>query len=376
MLPANLPAILHVAAPGRAGGLESVLLELTSGLHQIGHRVALAVVLESGSSDHPVVRRARAAGVDVRALEVSRRAYLREYEWLGEVIADCAPDVVHTHGYRADLIAGRAARSAGVPWISTVHGFAGGDRKNQFYEWLQRRSYRRARMVIAVSRPIRARLIASGVQPEGVLLLPNAWAPKALLTRSEARTRLNIAQEGSVIGWVGRLSREKGADVFLDALARLPDRRWTASIVGDGAERPALESQARVLGISDRLRWHGMLPAAEELYPAFDAWVLSSRTEGTPIALLEAMAARVPVVATAVGGVPDVLSDAEALLVPSERPRELAAAIATALADTAQAARRAEAAYRRLTESYSPAGWLDAHVALYRSLALTPSPGA
>jgi len=128
--------------------------------------------------------------------------------------------------------------------------------------------------------------------------------------------------------------------------------------------------------VADRVNWHGLVPDAADLYPAFDAWVLSSRTEGTPIALLEAMAARVPVVATAVGGVPDVVSSAEALLVPSEQPRELAAALATVLADRAQAALRAEAAYRRLTEAYSPGGWLDAHVALYRSLAVTSSPGA
>jgi glycosyltransferase involved in cell wall biosynthesis len=124
------------------------------------------------------------------------------------------------------------------------------------------------------------------------------------------------------------------------------------------------------------VQWHGLVPDAADLYPAFDAWVLSSRTEGTPIALLEAMAARVPVVATAVGGVPDVVGPAEALLVPPEQPRALAAAVASILTDPAQAALRAEAAYQRVTEAYSPGAWLDAHVALYRTLVLASAGAA
>jgi glycosyltransferase involved in cell wall biosynthesis len=368
--------ILHVAAPAEAGGLESVLLDLMSGLKQAGHRVGLAAVLDHGTASHPVAERAVTLGIHVFRLEIPPRAYLREYKSLRRVIAEFGPDVVHTHGYRADLVCGRAARGAGVPWVTTVHGFSGGDWKNRLYEWLQVRAYRRADAVLAVSRPIRAHLVESGVPIDRVHLLPNAWTPKPIIPREEARRRLGLAGSDWVVGWVGRLSREKGADVFLEALALLPQSGWTASIIGAGDERPALETRVRALGISDRLRWHGLLPNAAALYRAFDVWVLSSRTEGTPIALFEAMAARVPVVATTVGGVPDVVSSAEALLVPSEQPRDLAAAIATVLADTAQAALRAEAAYRRLTEAYSPGGWLDAHVALYRSLALTSSPGA
>ena len=145
------------------------------------------------------------------------------------------------------------------------------------------------------------------------------------------------------IGWVGRLTREKGADIFLEALALLPHRAWVASIVGEGRERAALEAQAARLGIADRVRWHGLVPDAAAIYPAFDAWVLSSRTEGTPIALFEAMAARVPAVVTTVGGVPDVVTPFEAILVRPEDPAALAAAIGNLLAEGDGAAARAEA---------------------------------
>jgi glycosyltransferase involved in cell wall biosynthesis len=260
--------------------------------------------------------------------------------------------------------------------VSTAHGFTGGDLKNRLYEWLQRRAFRRADAVIAVSEPIRKRLVDAGVAADQVHLFPNAWTPRPLVPRAEARQRLGISDGSPVIGWVGRLTAEKGADVFLEALALLPDRRWQASIIGDGRERPALEARARSLGVADRLHWHGIVPEAAALYQAFDVWVLSSRTEGTPIALFEAMAARVPAVVTAVGGVPAVVSGSEAILVPSERPEIVADAIGLVLADGPGAAVRAEAAYRRLVTEFATPRWLEAHVALYGLVRSTRSPGA
>jgi glycosyltransferase involved in cell wall biosynthesis len=370
--PATL-TILHIAAPGPVGGLESVVLDLTSGLEQAGHRVVLAAVLDAEPGGHPVIRRAADRGVEVRPLVVARRGYVRECRQLREAIKQLGPDVIHTHGYRADLVGGLAARRSGVPWLSTVHGFIGGDRKNRIYEWLQVRSYRRAQAIVAVSGPIQSRLVKDGVPAAHVRLLPNAWAPRPILARDEARHRLGITGRDPVIGWVGRLSREKGADVLLEALAQLPHRRWSASIIGEGRERPALEAQARRLGIANLVQWHGLIPDAAEVYSAFDTWVLSSRTEGMPIALFEALAAGVPAVVTRVGGVPDVVSTNEALLVPSDDARALAAAIDEQLSDAIGGQQRAGQARRRLATVFAPGPWIDAHESLYRTLVLDRS---
>jgi len=345
-----------------------VLIELTGGLSQLGHRIVLAALQASGAPDSPALDRVTALGVEVVRVRVPSRAYGTEFHRLREVIETFQPDVVQTHGYRADLLGGLAARCAEVPWVSTAHGFTGGDLKNRFYERLQRWSYRRAQAVIAVSAPLRAQLISDGVPPKRAHFLANAWAPKPLLSREAALAKLGLGAAAPVIGWVGRLTREKGADLFLEALALISDQDWCASIVGDGRERQALEAQAERLGIGGRVHWHGLQPGAAALYPAFDVWVLSSRTEGTPIALFEALAARVPVVTTMVGGVPDVVSSAEALLVEQEQPAALAAAIGLVLADPCAAAARAESAYQRLLASFATTPWLDAHVALYRAI--------
>jgi len=365
-MPASRPlTILHIAAPAVAGGLESILLDLAGGLARSGHRAVLATVLDPGTEQHPVPGRAAELGVEVVRVVVPPRSYLREYRGLRRAIESVRPDLVHTHGYRADLLGGLAARHAGLPWVSTAHGFTGGDRKNRAYEWLQVRAYRSAQAVVAVSRPIQHRLARAGVPADRIQVLPNAWTPKPLLGRDEARSRLGIPADEYVVGWVGRLTHEKGADVFLEALSRAGDLPWRASILGDGRDRNRLEARARALGIGDRVRWHGPVFGAAAFFSAFDAFVLSSRTEGTPVALMEAVAAHVPVVSTAVGGVPDMFSGAEIILVPSERPEAIAAGLRGIAEDPTAARRRSGAAFDGLAARFSLGDWLASHLALY-----------
>ncbi|PYO73016.1 MAG: hypothetical protein DMD64_08725 [Gemmatimonadetes bacterium] len=188
------------------------------------------------------------------------------------------------------------------------------------------------------------------------------------LDRDAARRTLGIPREDFVVGWVGRLSVEKGPDVLLDALPHLNTVPLTISLIGGGtgAEQRALRARADKLGVADRIRWHGVVPDAERVYTAFDVCVLSSRTEGTPVVLFEAMAAGVPIVATAVGGVPDVLSAEEAVLVASEDPVGLAAGIRDVYAHAAAAARRARAARLRLEREFGVGPWLDRYAGIYR----------
>ena len=362
----NAPmTILHLTAPGQVGGLESVVLALTAGLHNRGHRAVLGAVYSRAPGSEALTARARSLGVEAREIVLSPRAYVQEFRSITALMDTLRPDVVHTHGYRSDLIGGAAARRANVPWVTTLHGFTGGGLKNRAYEWLQVRAGRRADALVAVSRAIRDRLLRAGANEARVHVVPNAWSERPLLRTAEARRRLGLVGGGPVIGWVGRLSREKGADLFLEALALMRELPWRASIVGDGRERPALQAQAARLGLAERIDWHGVVLDAASIYPAFDVWVLSSRTEGTPIALFEAMAARVPVVAAAVGGVPDVVSRDEAWLVPSEQPDALAGALREVLADPAAAATKADIALATLRGKFAEPAWISAHLRIY-----------
>ncbi len=363
------PRVLHALAPGPAGGLESVVRMLAEEWARQGGEVGVALTLDAGCDVPEEFAALREAGVAVLVHEVKPRGYLRERALQLDTLRAFRPDIVHSHGYRADLLAGSAAGHLRVARVSTVHGFTGGDWKNRLYESLQLRFLRGFDAVIAVSRPLVARLAQTGIPVDRIVQIPNAWGPTGpALPRAAARAALGLPAEGVLLGWVGRLSREKGPDIFLRALALPAAGRAQAVIIGEGGMREELLAQTVALGVSDRVHWAGLVPRAGRLLAAFDGFVLSSRTEGTPIALFEAMAAGVPIVATGVGGVPDVLEGGVALVVPPADPGALAEGIGLLLADPAEARARAARAGRRLTDAYALDPWLARHRELYTSI--------
>lgn len=361
--------ILHVLAPADFGGLERVVFNLVIGQRERGHSVHVLMFLDPGrTANHPLARELTHHGVDVQTVEIPPRRYLHERRALDTALDRFRPYVVHFHGARVDVLDAPVARRAGYRTITTVHGFTGGDRKNRLYEFLQKRSMRRADAVVAVAATQMPTLVAAGVPAERIHVVPNAWRGNgAPLDRRDARERIGLpADAGPVVGWIGRLTHEKGADVFLDGLKLVTHGVVTAVIVGGGPQREVLQRRASLLGLADRVRWVGALEHAAAILRAFDVFVMSSRTEGTPIVLFEAIAADVPVVATSVGGIPDVVGPGGAILVEPERPAALAAAIDEILADGRAARERSGAAKTRLSTGFAPEPWLDRHEEIYR----------
>ena len=331
--------------------------------------VHVAAVIEPSEADsHPFVARLESLNVPVSVIPVRSRSYVKEYRKLSKLVARLRPRIVHTHGYRADVLGGAAARAHGAASVSTVHGFTGEGVRNRLYELVQILALRRMDAVIGVSAPIVRRLSEGGVYRERIHLIANALAATPVLARSAARERLGIGTDELVVGWVGRLSKEKGADVMLEALAAA-DPRWRLSVIGNGSELAGLREQAATLRIAERVAWHGALADAGFLLTAFDAFVLSSRTEGTPITILEAMNARVPIVATRVGGIPDMITPAHALLVDPEAPSEIATALEEVRGNADAANRRTELAHQRLLECYDLSVWADAIERVYEGIA-------
>ena len=362
-------SIVHLLAPGDAGGLESVVRALATGQARQGHIVRMVAVLRAQGAPPSWLEPLAHEGVEVVPLVLPGRRYLRERAVVAALCRELGPDVVHSHGYRPDVVGAAGARKAGTPTVSTVHGFTGGGWKNRLYERLQLRALRAFDAVVAVAMPLAERLALAGVPRERLHVIPNAYGGgTTFATRADARRTLGVAEDVLHIGFVGRLGREKGADVLIDAVHRLAERNLVVSIVGDGRERRALERQAAALGLEGIIRFHGLMPDAARLLRAFNLLVLSSRTEGTPIVLLEGMAAGVPVVASRVGGVPDVVTSRDALLVPPEQPELLASAIASVLRAPKAAAARANRASARLADIAAMEPWLDRYEQLYREV--------
>jgi glycosyltransferase involved in cell wall biosynthesis len=281
-------------------------------------------------------------------------------------------DLIHSHGYRADLIALAVAWFLRVPVVSTCHGFTPIDRRLAFYSRLNVMLLRRFTQVIAVSARMRDDLLGEGLRPDKVALVTNAVETVGDSTmqseRQTTRARLGVVDGEFMLGSVGRLSAEKGIHHLLDALAlRAPDHPWRLVIVGDGPRRDELEHLARRAGLSQRVIFAGFQSDVSPWYAAMDAFVLPSLTEGTPMALLEAMARRIPVVASAVGGVPAIISSGvNGLLVPPADTQALSDAIRM-MADSGGLRQALSAAGQAtVLERYNVSTWVNRVRAVYQ----------
>lgn len=364
-------SVVHLLAPATVGGLETVVETLAAGQAAAGDDVCVAAVLSDGDVEpHPFVEAVRGRGVDVEVLRLSGRAYVEERRRVADLLGRSGADVLHTHGYRPDVVAAPVARARGVGTVTTVHGYTGGGGvKGRLYEWLQTRAFRRFDAVVAVSEKLRGDLVRAGVPAARAHALPNAWESTSdLLPRRTARERLGLPPDEDVVGWVGRLSPEKAPDLALKALAASRTPCLHLSVIGSGPLEQEARALAATLGLGERVRWHGVVPRAGLALAALDVLLITSWTEGTPATLLEAMAAGVPVVSTAVGGIPAVVGSEEAWLVPAGDVDALAAALDQVLANPHAAQARAAAARRRLKASFAVGPWVERYRDIYQSV--------
>jgi glycosyltransferase involved in cell wall biosynthesis len=278
------------------------------------------------------------------------------------------PDIIQTHAVKSHFLVRSAGLPKTAPWVAFHHGYTWPTLKARAYNQLDRWSLRAARQVLTVSIPFRDQLVAVGVRPERIQIVHNAisadWGSKSQAADS------GIPPGRKVILIVGRLSREKDHLTLLEAVHRLrPAIAPHLIIVGDGPERQRIDEKIRQLNLEGYVTLTGHQSSAEAWYGLADVAVLSSLSEGSPNALLEAMATNVPVVATAVGGVPEIVTDEEsALLVKPGDAAAMSAAIARILNEPKLAARLAQRSHELIVERHTPEARVRRLVAIYRGL--------
>jgi len=325
-------------------------------------------VIVTGSADARLVKQAKDAGIEVRMLAslVPEIAPHTDLAALRELTAMCRRDgfdVVHTHSAKAGTLGRLAAASAGVRRIvHTLHGFPfhefqSGLRRNA-YVAVERRLARYTDVFLAVGTGVAAEAVRRGIAPPDRLRtiappIESAMAPADPTRRRRAREMLGLSHEARVIGTVGRLDYQKAPEHFVEAMSRLPDDVqgvW----VGDGPLRGKIEHLLRGKQLEGRLRLLGNRTDVPDILPAFDVFVMASRYEGLPCAIAEAMSVGIPVVATAVNAVPDLVVAGETgLLVQPARPRALATAVSHLLEHPDTARRLAERGGAALGERFT-----------------------
>lgn len=308
------------------------------------------------------------------------RATLRE---LTALLRDTASDVLLCHGYKAHILGRLAARRVGTPAVAVSRGWTGETRKVKFYEWLDRRHLRFMDHVVCVSDGQAEKVRRWCRVPESRITVIRNSARLAAFENHDpsARGRLlaffpsdnGVSQ---VVLAAGRLSPEKGFGVLVEAAAMICRDNPAAGVVlfGEGALRSGLEGRVAELGLAGRFVMPGFRSDLDSLIGAADVVVLPSFTEGLPNVALEASAAGVPVVATAVGGTPEVIADGESgILVPPRQPGAIAAKVGELLRDPALRERMGEAGRGRMRTQFTFEAQASAYLKLLHSLYSTPA---
>jgi glycosyltransferase involved in cell wall biosynthesis len=362
-------------------------------------RVVYASSLESGgplSNVRDLAPRVAAAGLDVKVLCQSA-AVARGFGALGLETAvvplqrriDAAgarrvgrelrgADVVHTHDRRTGLVVRPLARRHGAVSVHTLHGVP-----DEIFSRVGREGapdepgVSRARIAWLVQGVLRAEALLSQLS---TTVVPSHALARFLVLHGFDRRRLRVIPNGITVlrpepakpndplrvGTAAILEYRKGLDVLLEACARM-EAPFVLEVYGEGSLRTSLEDEARRLGVE--ARFHGFVDRPEERISALDVFVLPTRADNLPIAVLEAMASAVPVVTTRVGGLPELVADGETgVLVEPDDPAALADALTALLLDPARRAALGRAGAQRARERFDSERIAAQMVALYREL--------
>jgi len=349
--------ILHLSATNFFGGPERQILGHALAADNQRYRIIVAAFSEAGKETE-LVRLARDAGVPAATIFV-RHAYdpgaIRK---ITKLIDEFNVDVLVSHNYRSNLLGRRAARRKQIRHIAVSRGWTAENLKVRLFHWLDKITLHNSDRVICVSRDKKIELQTTGVPEQRLSIIPNAVTvpdqpPDPTV---DWRARYGWEPTAPVIVSAGRLSREKGPDVFVAAIPEILRRCPAARFIlfGDGPAKDNVMGLVDRMGLSDTVKLAGHVTELPGELPAFTILVNPSRSEGMPNIILEAMAVRLPVAGTAVGGVSELIVDQKTgRLVPPEDPAALAEAVIEMLENRDQTTRYAETAQQMIRADYS-----------------------
>jgi glycosyltransferase involved in cell wall biosynthesis len=389
-----MPKLLLVITKGNWGGAQRYVFDMATNLRG-RYDVAVACGMPG-----TLVERLAAENVPVHVIprlgrDISILGDLSSFFSLIKLFWKERPAVVHLNSSKIGGIGAVAARLCGIRHIIfTVHGFAFNEERPWWHKvlitiasWL---SVLFATKAICINRTEYNQLIRWPMMKHKAVLIYNGLATPAFLKPAEARqhiatitNRPELASEAvHLVGTISELVANKGLTYAIEAFGQLPDSHFV--IMGTGDQRSELENEARELGVADRVHFAGFVPGASQYLRGFDVFLLSSIKEGLPYVILEAGSAKIPVVSTNVGGIPDLITDMEhGILVQTRKPQELARAIAFMRNHKKQSQQFAKELCERVKSEFSIERMVQQTIAVYgvlpaasASSLTTPAPTA
>ncbi len=363
--------VLQIASTSAIGGAEQMIM------HYIRHADPARVTPEVLSLMGPghLTLLAMQAGVKATNWALPRLANPLLLRRMRHFMRAGHFNLVHCYGLRAELLARWVAHGLGMPLISGVHSIDAHRRRH--HVWLDRMTADGVTAWVAVCEAARqARIAREGVPPDRIHVVPNGipdLPPPDAEARARERARLGLNPTAPVLVVIANLRAAKGYPDLIEAIARLRQERPDLVCLCAGRDDEGGRNQrlAEARGVAPAMRFLGYVGEPQGLLAAADALVLASHWEGSPVTILEAMRARRAIVATAVGGVPELIEDGRhGLLVAAHQPEALAAAIGRLLAEPGLGARLGEAARERFLEQFTVGRMVERMSEIYERYAL------
>jgi glycosyltransferase involved in cell wall biosynthesis len=366
--------VLQLISSGGYYGAENMLLNLCASQQKAGCQNSLMIFYNVHTPNVELYERARRRGLSVRMVHCQGRADWRAVRQIEECIQEDGIQLLHTHGYKADLYGYVAARRTGKPIVATCHNWLGGTAALGIYNHLDRMALKRFHGLAVVSDSVAQRLLASGVPARKIRTIANGIDVR---TFERARPSPVLTFDGSkVIGMVARLDFKKGFEYLLRAARELrgafPELKVV--IVGEGPGRKEIEGMIQRFGLEANVILAGQHSDMPAIYAAMDIFVLPSLNEGLPMTILEAMAASRPVIATRVGAIPRVIQDGETgLLVDPGDSDGLRNALARLLTDSGLCSRLGAAAHDWVSRNFTSESMALKYRQMYDDVLGTPA---
>ena len=322
----------------------------------------LVVTLEPGTEELELVKQFKAVG-KTHHIPMQGRFDLRAVSKLADLIQEQDIDIIHTHGYKSDILGVMAARKAGIPCVVTPHGFENAaDLKLRFFIWLGCQSMRFADKVVPLSKQLMSDVEKFNISPDKLEYIQNGVD----LSEVEAvrQTKTDKPKEKKTIGFVGQMISRKNIKAILDCFESLYKKRQDIELVllGDGEDRPSLEAYSKTLASASDIHFLGFRNDRLQLLRDFDLFVMTSTLEGIPRCLMEACAMEIPVSAYDIAGIDQLITHNESgLLAPLHNSKQLEKdwerllddkALATSLAQNSKSFVEANFSAKRMADEY------------------------
>lgn len=366
------PRILHLISSSGFLGAENVVLELSKELTKLNHWITIGILETRDNRHMELAERAREEGVNVRIFPSKGRFDKRTVFAIRAFIEREKGDILHSHNYKSDFYA-FFAKGKKHPWMVTNHLWKRTTVALMIYAHLDSLVMRKANRIVAVSEQIANDMKQRGIPAGKVTVIENGVSLERFRigNKDEMRKTFGFNSNEKVIGTVASLTPEKGHSYLMDAarevIQKHPEARFL--IVGDGPQRQSLEETTDRLGLSGKVIFTGSRRDIPEILSLLDAFVLPSLKEGLPIALLEAMAAMVPVIATKVGAVPKLIEDGmSGILIPPKDSQAISNAIMEVLSDKQSSLKMARKGFERVRDNYSSKQMAEKYMAIYKEL--------